>query len=252
MDETAKQFRYIDAREKTLPVSISATPRGWVNAFTATLPSEQKTEFDRSGLTILLEQIIENQGRLAGWGRENRMDYPPEIFKKAIHHLAHPEWYSAALLAQSEGQEKARLEHDLKKYAPQSSVVTRSLLDSFWESMNSWEAGLGISIWHESEFRPTVVLFDRENQLSQVVAAVIHECFYGRYVMQRAIRPVLYISDLADKTLPGILEFASNTAIANGIEDKDSEVWNDITMSRALFCTSVESGLVFSGQRHDC
>jgi hypothetical protein len=227
-------------------------PLGWSNALISTLPDEQATEFERSGGYHVFQQIINIRGRLTGWGKGKKTDFPPAIFREAIHHLVHPEWFNAALLAQIDGQEKCRLEHDLGKYVPQIPAAVLKSLESTWESMDSWEAGLGISIWHESEFRPTVVLFNRENHLSQIVAAVIHECFYGRYVMQHAIRPILYVSDIADKTLPYFLSFASNTAISNGIEDKHSNIWNRTTMNRALFCTADGLHLTFSGQSCDC
>jgi hypothetical protein len=246
MEEIVSQFRIIDAREKNLPVSISATAAGWARSLNSTLSEKQISEFRESGGRHVLEQICKARGGLSGWGSDKEAHFPTATIKEALLYLLNP--WKGALLSMLEGEERARLEHDYDMYIPRIPTDILQHFQSIYDSMSNWEAGLGTSVWHESTYRPTIVLFDRSNPLSHIVASAVYEGYFWRYANDRAKRPVLFFSDLMNKSVPCFLQSATNTAIVNGLDDLSSVNENEFLYGRSLSCSVNNSAIVFSGQ----
>lgn len=249
LDEAATRFRVIDAREKTLPVAVTATARGWADAVDSTLTKQQQKEFDSSGGHHLLEKAIEAYARAAGWIVGGKEDVSARFLSKGIFYLSNHALIKEALLVGLQQGDRDSLSQDTDEYAHRIPEVILGILEDIRNAVDESETGLGPVMWTETEHRPAVVLFDRTNRLSEIIAAAIHEQFYGRYVSQRAIRPILFFGDVQATTLPALLGFASNTVICTGDQLASTDKWAGVTMHRALFCTAAEGALTYSGRK---
>ncbi|MBP8275601.1 MAG: hypothetical protein KAX55_01735 [Propionivibrio sp.] len=249
LDETATRFRVIDAREKTLPVAVTATARGWAEAVDSTLTEQQQKEFDSSGGHHLLEKAIEAYAGTSGWMVAANADLPATFLSKGIFYLSHHAAIKEALFVHLQQVERDSLSLDTDACAHRIPAGILDTLKEVRHAIDESEIGLGPVMWSETEHRPAVVLFDRTNRLSEIIAAAIHEQFYGRYVSQRAIRPILFFGDVQATTLPTLLGFASNTVICTGDEVASTDKWAGVTMRRALFCTAAEGALTYSGRK---
>ncbi|MBU3626025.1 hypothetical protein ICN48_07235 [Polynucleobacter sp. JS-Safj-400b-B2] len=249
LEEVTNRFRVIDTREKVLQVSISATPRGWVRSIAAILNPAERERFETSGAFYLLEKLISAYAHIGRWDGQNRGDAPSSCLEQALFFLANHHVLTQSLLVQMTDHESEHLKRDLEQYLPTLTEEVFLLLKKLYDSLRASEIGLGTVMWTETEYRPTIVLFNRANQLSEVIAGAIFECFYGRYVNLRATRPILYYSDIADKRLPNLLGFAGNSIICNGVNEKASEVWSEVLMGNALFGYVDASSLIFCGRK---
>ncbi|HGN3115206.1 TPA: hypothetical protein ACKRQV_001290 [Pseudomonas aeruginosa] len=249
LQETASQFRVIDAREKVLQVAITATPRGWVGAFASTLQPSQREEFSKAGTWHLLERLVSAYAKTSGWGASGRDDVPSSALARGLFFLGHHKLLKTALLSELKGDERVSMQIDIEEYASQVPLSLLEVTQDLYDLMDSSTIGMGPLIWAESEHRPTVVLFNRSSRLSEVIAGAVHECYYWRFANSRTIRPILYFSDCQEKRCPELLSFASNSVVCNGVSDKASGIWSGTEMKSAMFCTADVGHLIFSGQK---
>lgn len=249
--EEFAQFRVIDAREKTLPVAICGTPSGWVNAITSILPEEHQKSFEATGGAHLFNKAVLGYGFVERWitDDEEGGSVPYSVVAKAARLLGKPESFAPHLLDFMTGSDRDGLAIDVQKYTenpyPKSLERVLHIVDSLAERGIS----LGPILWQESKHRPTVVLFSQDDEASTVIASVVHDMYYARYVMQRATRPILYFDDTKNARLPELLSFASGTVIVNGSLSRDDPEWQGVTMKRALFGEVGEGTLAFSGRK---
>lgn len=246
LNEIYSRFRVIDARERRIPGSVGATAMSWQNALSNLLGDEDAACFESTGGNHLLRKLIDAYGATTYWTRE-REDLPFEVVRKAITFMLNPNLFRHALLADM--NDNASLEHDLDKYLPQIPSAILQKIKVVVDELNTREFGTGTVFWAETEHRPVIVLFNRNNPASEVIASVIHDMFYTRYVFQRAIRPTLYFSDTDTRSLPPMLGFGSETIIANGSLSRIDAEWQSVTMRRSMFAEIKDGTMVYSGRR---
>lgn len=249
-DEEFSRFRVIDARQKNLAVSISTTVRDWVWAVGYVLSKEDFDSFENSGGNHLLKSVAsayEVSDYSGNAGYEEEVSF--RVIEKAAHLLTNPDIYINALLRDMETNRAYGLRLDIKNY---QEKMSKDVLDKVSNIINltaECNARLGPVIWDESKYTPTVVLFSKKSIESEVIAAAVHSMYYTRYVSQRDIRPILYFSDSGSTSIPQMLTFGSNSIIVNNSISTDSDVMKSFIMERALFASTNDGFLSFSGRK---
>lgn len=253
LDESFSHFRVIDAREKTLPVAISATPEVWARSIVDLLSKKDRDKFELSGAWHLFEQFIIASGVVSHWYTESQQILSFGIVENAARYLRNFDLAKYNLVDMLKGDFKTSVELDIQACTSRGGVPPDALqhVIEIVEAFSERKTELGPVLWSESERRPTVVLFNRKDAVSEVLASAVHEMFYWRYVPQRAIRPILYVSDTGTRSIPPMLNFGSETIIVNGSDSKTAEEWEEVTMGHAMFGTVAHGFLTYSGRKVD-
>ncbi|MBM0142571.1 hypothetical protein JHZ66_28085, partial [Pseudomonas cannabina pv. alisalensis] len=103
---------------------------------------------------------------------------------------------------------------------------------------------------HESRWRPLIVLFSRDNPVSEKRAGVVHSYFAGRATDHGRL-PILYVSENVGAYVPNAFRLEGHTAIVNGLADFPSgDVFaaND-SYIHAVKVLSTEADLQFMGSK---
>lgn len=251
--EIFDRFRVIDAREKKIPVAVTATASHWVDAIVNLLTESERCEFESSAGRHLFERIIVIYSVQSNWITHDRQDVSFRMVEQAANFLRNPEIFRHSLLAGlKDGVEKTGLEMDIDAYLARN--LSKTVLDNVLKIVDAIadrEIGYGTVMWKETEYRPTIVLFSRQDKASEVVASAIHEMYFGRYVVPRDIRPILYFSDTGYREIPLLLGFGSETIIANGSESREDSEWSLVTTRRGMFGSVSNGFFSYSGRKAD-
>lgn len=249
LDEIFSQCRVIDARESTLPVSISATPDVWIRTLTGLLSKEDDNSFESSGARHLFEVAARHYGAISRWITDERKDIPFDIIEKAAKFLSNPKVHASHLLDFLQDPDRTGLQLDIAKYCenlPKRPIDSiRKMVDSVAERNTS----LGRVLYDESLHRPTIVLFNQADIASTVIAGASHGMYYWRHVWERSIRPILYFNDTSSHSIPDFICFGTETVIANGSTSKTDQEWKPVTMGKAQFAEVKDGALSFSGRK---
>lgn len=249
LDDIYSRFRVIDARERRIPGAVSATATSWQEALSDLLPQSEGEVFEAAGGNHLLRSLMTAYAQTTIWMKDHE-DLPFDAVRKAMNFMLNPQGYRFALLDSMKDSQS--LAHDIDRYLPQVSRSTLDKLKIIVDDLDQREFGTGTLFWSETKHRPTIVLFNRSIPASEVIASVMHDMFYARYVFEREIRPTLYFSDTGSPGLPKFIGFGSETVIANGSRSKEDSEWQAITMRRAMFADIQQPGvMVYSGRRVD-
>lgn len=176
-------FRSLDLRESNVPVSISAESRVWTDAVTSALPAELEYALQQSGWTHALSSLSNTVAKEQGGNS-----------------------LTNTLVCRAAQQLPAQ------PYGQLSDDTTQDL----FLQLSERNCRLGVSAEDESQWRPFVVLFSRNDPVSEVLAAVIHSYFSSRQHRDKK-SPVLYFSDTPIAYAPRFLSFGGHTAVANGL-----------------------------------
>lgn len=251
LNEFFAKIRVIDAREKTLPVSIHATPRGWARVITGLLSAEDEKAFESTGALHLFEQAAMAYGAVGRWVATDDRYVPFEVIEKAARLLVNLDVHAPHLIEFLSEPDRTSLVLDIKRYKDYVLQDGMRCIQHIIESMSGRGISLGRLLWQESLHRPTVVVFNQNDQASAVIAGAVHEMYYWRHVRDRSVRPIFYFSDddPAAAAVPRMLCFGTETVIANGSLSRDDPIWQRVTMNKAQFGEVANGALSFSARR---
>jgi hypothetical protein len=249
VSEIVDNFRALDLREGTIPMSLGTSARWWSGMICDALPIEIAQRLEQTGWRMALELSAEDlaRGRQQIFGSK---DFPTISFyevNSAAAQLAAagywPNWLSEA----TQWQVK-----EIGRVPPVLDAADRDAVMALIDSLNARNFQTGPTGEHESRTRPFVVLFSRRDSASEVLAGVIHSYFYWRDVSDRDNRaPILYLSDNDTPYAPKFLSFGDHTGIVNGLSEipvgnGPGEFYG---YKNALRAVADSSGLQFMGIR---
>ena len=202
LDDVVGEFRFLDAREMNLGVSLSTSGRDWARSLVHALPEVHRVALQESGTQTLLEGILEALGakRAKEEGSEYRVSAREVRTAVACMAASYP-IIPRELYAGESSEELGSIEHDFeefKKSRPKPALEALSDL-AFQVEKRGLHVGRVFSM--ESQHRPTVLLFDEDDAVSLAVASVVHSLYFWRYVGHELrwkgiyTRPVLYYLD---------------------------------------------------------
>lgn len=233
-------------RERTLPVAISAQPEEWSDAIAALLPYEEHRAWLASfgGEAHVMEKLFQHYARD---GCTVRTDFYP--VKQAMLAITHPTTMMPSVIANLEGEARAAMTIAANSYLnqPPSDAVRRlaELLQPAYER----NFGTGVSIVHESERRPIVALFSREDTTSLMLAGLLHLMFKRRR-RGREANPVLYCADRECSSPPTLLALWSEQVIfVPGMRGSDWAEWRNIALGKTVMAHVTEAGITAAGRR---
>ncbi|PXX58246.1 hypothetical protein SAMN05660489_04702 [Pseudomonas sp. LAMO17WK12:I10] len=240
-------FRSLDLRERNLPVSLCTEARCWVNAITDVLPMDLQTSLNRNGWSIGLEvSARENaKSRHQVSGSAEFAAIPFFSVKEAAFHLTSgyswPSWI---------GEDAARYTSEIGTRPPELHMESKDAVLNLIKALDSRNFGLGVSCEHESRWRPHIVLFSRNDPVSEVLAGVVRSYFSWRQHRDHH-SPILYVSDGATPYAPRCLSFGGHTIVVNGLDsipvgDGSGEFYG---YKNALKVVGTPDGLQFMGKR---
>lgn len=250
LEEQASMFRVIDLREKTINVAIHAEPQVWLLSLQNILSNDVSDALDSTAASHLFEQLLFACAKESRWHSENQGDIPLSVVSKAAFFLQQLDLIEHALAPFLTESERTAFRYDIQACVERGGVPIEALNSnkSVLEALKNKNVDLGISLWHESERRPVIVLFDRDFPETEVMASAIHAMYHWRYVSQRLIRPTLFSGEVAREALPKFLTFGGQTIIVNGSRSSDDACWRPVTMQRASFATITGLAMRYSGR----
>lgn len=241
-----QKFRVIDARESSVPLSISATASEWVSAIRAALSVNDVELLKEPHAFENFEHLITHFGQMRNRSKETS-DYDLYSVLQAAVALRTPgvtyqkdfppEDDAARYLA-------SHLEEDAKNFPKEALENLINLVEEMKKVMSS----LGIVLRHETLYRPTIVLFDSLAPVSVVIATLIQGMYYYRFISNRAIRPLLYCSTSNKVPLPTFLHFGTETIICNGEKDSNAPIWDSHSTRTPIFISAEPDGIIVSGK----
>lgn len=244
MEEQLEGFRSLDLRESNLPVALSTSARCWVDAINNVLPPELDTALQRIGWGNRLEVAAHENAKSRSQVHDSG-NFPVIPFysvNEAAYRIA-PQFSWPAWAGD-----------DASKQAPtsleESSKIAKDTVFDLIRALKERNFSLGVASEHESRWRPYIVFFSRNDQVSEVLAGVVHSYFSWRPSRDQC-PPILYVSDSSIPYAPRMLRYGGNTAVVNGV-DKIPEV-DDFGAfygyKQALKVVGTETGLQFMGAR---
>lgn len=245
LGEMFQKFRVIDARGDSLPFALTATPREWAGALESALSSEDCEALKKYSAFIDVEHLMMWHGRDRYPGVEGDVD--SYVLERARISLHAPD--SLNLPDDLSGDETAKylhrhIERDVKNLEHGPLGRLKQLMDE----VRTIASTTGILLRNEALHRPTVVLFDADNPVSVVIASLIHNMYFQRFVSSRAIRPILYSSTENREQLPKFLMFGNETVIVNGEANSKAPMWGTHITSQPIFVDVVVDGITVSGK----
>lgn len=242
-------FRALDLREGTIPMSLGTSARLWSEMICNTLPIEIAQQLEQTGWRMALELSAEDfaRGRRQIFGSK---DFPTISFyevNSAAAQLASARYWPNWLSEATQWQVK-----EIGDAPPVLDTDDRDAVMTLIDALNTRNFQTGPTGEYESRTRPFVALFSRHDSASEVLAGVIHSYFYWRDVSDRDNRaPILYLSDNDTPYAPKFLSFGDHTGIVNGLSEipvgnRQGEFYG---YKNALKATVGSSGLQFMGTR---
>ncbi|EPH0594312.1 hypothetical protein [Pseudomonas aeruginosa] len=212
IEETLDKFRSLDLRDRNLPVSLSTESRCWISAIIDVLPKDIQKEIRDKGLAHHLEiSAYEHaKSRNQVFGSPDFPCIPFYSVKSAFYQLTTGS-YSPPWMDDVSYGEMPKIDRQRQALEKESEKVVLPLI----ETLESRNFGVGVSCDHESQWRPYIVIFSRNDPASEVLAGVVRS--YFSWKQDRDHRsPALYISDGETPYAPEFLTFGDHTAIVNG------------------------------------
>jgi hypothetical protein len=249
MSETLRGFRSLDLRERTLPVAISTEVRCWVNAIMNVLPADGAGELESSGWRAAIEHSIKAKAH----GRRNTEKGEDDFHAVPFHPVKDgvtPLTVASHWPSWMQDDHLAFVETEIARTPPGISEPLRETVMKIVNDLYSRDFSAGRDAARESEHRPYVVLFSRNDPASVVLAAAVHSLFSWRYISSRSIRPMLFFSDGVTPYAPRFLRAGSKTLIVNGLvapPPVDAGEWSGF--EHALKVTASPYGVRFMGKR---
>ncbi|HHK4496034.1 TPA: hypothetical protein ACQT17_006263 [Pseudomonas aeruginosa] len=246
VEETLNKFRFLDLRDRNLPVSLSTEARCWIESIVSLLPNDIQEEIRNKGWSTHLEiSAYEHaKSRNQVFGSSNFPCVPFLSIKSAIYQLISGA-YPPLWMQPSSSGEISKV--DIRR--PPLEKSSEETLLSLIKKIENRQFHTGISCEHESRWRPYVVLFSRNDPASEVLAGVIHS--YFSWKQDRDHRsPTLYVSDGAVPYAPKLLGLGGHTVIANGItEIPDGDGLGEFYgYKNSLKVSSLSNGIQFMGK----
>ncbi|MGU1552441.1 hypothetical protein ACSERV_27995 [Pseudomonas aeruginosa] len=246
IEETLNKFRFLDLRERNLPVSLSTESHCWIESITDALPNDIQEEIREKGWAshLKISAYEHAKSRNQVFGPSNFPCIPFLSVSSAIYQLTAGS-YPPLWMQPSSSGEISKV--DIRR--PPLEKNSEEALLSLIKKLENRQFHTGISCEHESRWRPYVVLFSRNDPASEVLAGVIHS--YFSWKQDRDHRsPTLYVSDGAVPYAPKLLGFGGHMATANGITeipegDGPEEFYG---YKNSLKVVSLSNGIQFMGK----
>lgn len=257
-------FRSVDTRESRLPVALNAKSDDWCRSFASILADER--QFDSTGARHVFEKAMEGFNAVEDRSYKGALDY--YNVRNATHVLQNPKGWVPILLNNMDraGVDKTSMEIDAREclgYVPyderddKESCGNRPDIDPIFfetaEELGCRSFNTGAVLYHESQFRPTIVLFSRHDPASVVLAGVIHSMYFWRYVVPRGnsketIRPVMFFNDGEPGYYPSWLSSGTRTIIVDCAKQRPSKHEDNVFIHSAHIATSSLTGISSAGK----
>ncbi|WP_429482532.1 hypothetical protein [Paraburkholderia youngii] len=210
--EIVDGFRTLDLRDKNLPMSLSTSARWWTQVIADVLPRDKEKRIEHSGWLRVLERCADAhaRGRRQVFGSSDFPTIPffsiEETSQVLMHGAGWPIWVE---------KEAARQGVEMGGSPPKLQGEDRAAVMDLINALGARSFSHGTTCESESRWRPFVALFSRNDPASEVLAGVLHSCFYWRDGNRD--RPILYVSDGSTPYAPRCLSIGDATAVVNGL-----------------------------------
>lgn len=257
-------FRSIDTRETRLPVALNATSRDWCSSFASIMADER--QFGSTAARHIFERAMEGFNAAEDRSYKGALDY--YNVRKAARVLENPKSWVPILLNSMEGAgiDKSSMRMDAEaclSYVSWDKSEDREFhgkrpdIDPVFfdtaEELDRRSFNTGAILYHESQFRPTIVLFSRRDPASVVLAGVIHAMYFWRYVSQGnsqdTIRPVLFFNDGESGYYPSWLSSGTRTIIVDRAQRRPPEHEAGVFIRSAHVAISSPTSIDVAGKR---
>lgn len=260
LEDVIGEFRFLDAREPNLGVSLSTSGRDWARSLVHALPDAHRQAIQDTGTESLLAGMLDAIGRKRA--TEDGGEYSVsawEVRTAVACMAASTPIIPRELYERGQGDEIERVENDFDEFKKRRPVAALEALSelAFLIEKRGLHVGRVFSV--ESKHRPTVLLFDQDDPVSVAVASVVHSLYYWRYVGHELrfqgiyTRPLLYYRDAETAgQLPVFLKVGGDATFAcivsGGSLDQRQHIPEHLH-SRAHVVGVEDGALVFSGRR---
>lgn len=250
MADMFQDFRIIDARLPSIALALTASPSDWIDALAGGLPRSDMKALNDSKALVRLTRLM-HLIAYTDWG-DSTGPVSADMLAKAAHLLAHPASIGNLLHTVEPSEREGHWYHALARNAERNDfnfppAEFASLL-ALIQQIGEVASGVGVVYQQESLRRPTVVLCDSDNPASMVLATLVSGMYYHPFAVDRAQRPLLYVSTQNSEALPHLLHFGSESIVCNGQTDCHAPVWNSYQTISPLFIESSEDGILVSGK----
>jgi hypothetical protein len=248
-----------------LPVALNADSRDWRSGFASVLLDEGV--FESTGAAHIFQAAME------GFNAAEDRSYKGALSYYSVHKAAlvlkSPKSWVPILLRNMEdaGVDKTSMEIDARRYlgyVPWNESEDREfhgkspdidpVLYETAEELDRRSFNTGAILYHESQYRPTIVMFSRRDPASVVLAGIIHAMYFWRHISignsQDTVRPILYFNDGEPGYLPSWLSAGMRTIVVDRAPQQPPQHGQGVFIRTAHVVTSLPTGISVAGKRY--
>lgn len=244
LTDILSRHRFLDLRLPTVDVSISVAGRHWWFALQGGLSHDQLKKTQSSPIPAMVEQAMKYFADQRGEDTSHESPISSDHLEYAGLYLKNPSSFGSNIRGTA-GYSWHEVEREIE-YSDNElrSTVADVLLATYKKS-----ASRGISMEHETRYRPSVVLFNRDDVGSVVLAGAIHAMYHWRYVKTRDYRPVLFYSDRGSDWVPAFLLTGTRVIIVNGSRSLEEATGVNVLFKEMVIAEAGDGWLAARGKR---